>query len=225
MRVLTGSDLEGELSDAQLDDLYATPSTPWLRVNMISTLDGAGTGPDGRSGSINNEPDHRVFAALRRWCDVVVVGAGTARDEGYAGLDRPLVLVTRRGEVPEQLRDEGPGQVLLATCASADLTDARRLLGDDSVLVLGEDTVDLALLKQRLHERGLGRILSEGGPHLLGDLLAADAADELDLTTVPRLLAGDHRRIVTGADVDVPLSLALLLEEQGTLLGRWVTAR
>ena len=66
MRVLTGSDVTGELSDAQLDELYAVPSRPWLRVNMISTVDGAATGPDGKSDGINNDPDHRVFAALRR---------------------------------------------------------------------------------------------------------------------------------------------------------------
>jgi hypothetical protein len=61
MRVLSGSDLTGELSDAQLDELYAVPHRPWLRVNMISTIDGAATGEDGKSGGINNEADHRVF--------------------------------------------------------------------------------------------------------------------------------------------------------------------
>ena len=50
---------------------------------MVSTVDGAATGPDGRSGGINNAADKRVFDTLRRLCDAVVVGAGTARDEGY----------------------------------------------------------------------------------------------------------------------------------------------
>ena len=72
-----------ELSDADLDELYAVESRPWLRVNMVSTVDGAATGPDGRSGGINNAADKRVFDTLRRLCDAVVVGAGTARDEGY----------------------------------------------------------------------------------------------------------------------------------------------
>ena len=103
MRVLIGSDLAGELSDEQLDELYAVPSRPWLRVNMVNTVDGAATGPDGRSAGINNAADKRVFESLRRLCDVVVVGAGTAREEGYREIGTPLVLVSRSGQVPERL--------------------------------------------------------------------------------------------------------------------------
>jgi riboflavin biosynthesis pyrimidine reductase len=213
-----------DLSDANLDELYAVPSTPWLRVNMVSTVDGAATGPDGRSGGINNAADKRVFDTLRRLCDAVVVGAGTARDEGYRAGSKPLVLVSRHGEVPPRLRDAPPGAVLMATCAAADhLDEARALLGDDQVLVLGQHRVDLAELKSSLAERGLTSMLSEGGPQLFRGLLAEGVVDELDLTVVPRLLAGEHPRIADGPPVDLPLTLALLLEDRGTLLGRWLT--
>ena len=211
-----------DLSDADLDEAYAVPSRPWLRVNMISTADGAATGPDGRSGSINNAADKRVFDTLRRLCDVVVVGAGTARDERYREASKPLVLVSRSGRVPERLRDASPGSVLMATCAGAEfLQETRDLLGEEQVLVLGQYHVDLAALKVTLAERGLTHVLSEGGPHLLRELLAEGVADELDWTVVPRLLAGEHRRITSGPPVDVPLRLGSLLEADGTLLGRW----
>ena len=213
-----------ELSDADLDELYAVESRPWLRVNMISTVDGAATGPDGRSGGINNAADKRVFDTLRRLCDAVVVGAGTARDEGYRPFTKPLVLVSRSGEVPFRLRDAPAGSVLMATCAAAEhLDETRALLGDDQVLVLGQHRVDLAELKRTLVGRGLTRLLSEGGPQLLSGLLAEGVVDELDFTVVPRLLAGDHPRITDGPPVDLPLTLALLLEDGGTLLGRWLT--
>lgn len=212
-----------ELSDADLDAAYAVPSRPWLRVNMISTVDGAATGPDGRSGGINNAADKRVFDTLRRLCDAVVVGAGTARDEGYRHSSKPLVLVSRRGEVPLRLRDAPPGSVLMATCAAAEhLDETRALLGDDQVLVLGRHRVDLADLKHTLAERGLTSLLNEGGPHLLRDLLAEGVVDELDVTWVPRVLGGDHPRIMNGPPVDLPLTLTLLLEDGGTLLGRWL---
>ena len=116
---------------------------------MVSTVDGAATGPDGRSGGINNAADKRVFDTLRRLCDAVVVGAGTARDEGYRAVPKPLVLVSRRGEVPVRLRDAPAGSVLMATCAAAEhLDETRALLGDDQVLVLGQHRVDLAELKR-----------------------------------------------------------------------------
>jgi riboflavin biosynthesis pyrimidine reductase len=213
-----------EQSDADLDALYAVPTTPWLRVNMISTVDGAATGSDGKSGGINNAVDRRVFDCLRRLCDCVVVGAGTARDEGYRPFTKPLVLVSRRGEVPSRLRDAPAGSVLMATCAAAEhLDETRALLGDDQVLVLGQHRVDLAELKRALVDRGVTSLLSEGGPQLLRGLLAERVVDELDLTVVPRLLAGEHPRITNGPPVDLPLTLALLLEDGGTLLGRWLT--
>ncbi len=213
-----------DLTDADLDELYAVESRPWLRVNMVSTVDGSATGPNGRSGGINNAADKRVFDTLRRLCDCVVVGAGTARDEGYRDVSKPLVLVSRRGEVPPRLREAPPGSVLMATCATAEhLDETRALLGDDQVLVLGRARVDLAELKRTLAERGFTSLLSEGGPQLLTGLLAAGVVDELDLTVVPRLLAGEHPRITDGPPVDLQLTLALLLEDGGTLLGRWLT--
>ena len=134
------------------------------------------------------------------------------------------MLVSRRGQVPERLRDAAPGSVLMATCAAAEhLEETRALLGDDQVLVLGQHRVDLAALKRTLVERGLTSLLSEGGPQLFRGLLDEGAVDELDLTVVPRLLAGEHPRITNGPPVDLPLTLALLLEDRGTLLGRWLT--
>ena len=98
-------------------------------------------------------------------------------------------------------------------------------LHDDTsvkVLVLGSYRVDLALLRERLVAAGLRHILSEGGPHLLRDLVDQGVADELDSTVVPRLLAGEHARMTNGPPVDVPLRLHTLLEDRGTLLARWL---
>ncbi len=224
MRALIGSEVEGELSDDDLRQLYAAPRRPWLRVNMISTVDGAATGESGKSGSINNEPDHRVFNLLRELCDAVVVGAGTLRTEGYVPLSKPLVVVTRTGLVPERLRGAEHGRVRLATCSRAEhLDEARDLLGSDCVHLLGEDRVDLGAMRSELVALGYTDLLSEGGPELLRHLLAEGVVDELTATFVPRLLAGPHPRITTGPPIDVPLRLAALLEENSTLLGRWFT--
>jgi riboflavin biosynthesis pyrimidine reductase len=229
MRVLMNDfdgldELDGrdELSDGDLARLYAPPALPWLRVNMVSTIDGSATGSSGRSGSINNEADGRVFRLLRSTADAIVVGAGTARAEGYRPTDRPIVLVSRRATVPELLRGAEPGAVLMATVSTAEhLDEARELLGPDHVMVLGSHLVDLAGLREHLVARGWANLLSEGGPHLLRDLVDQGVADELTATFVPRLVAGQHPRITGGPPVDVALSLRLLLEDDGTLLGRW----
>ncbi|MEO6509890.1 MAG: dihydrofolate reductase family protein [Nocardioides sp.] len=217
MRTLLGP--EGELRE-----VYAAPRTPWLRVNMVSTIDGAASGEDGVTGSINNEPDKRVFALLRELADVVVIGAGTVRAEGYTPMTKPLVVVSRSGHVPPTMRGAARGSVLMATVSVASgLQDARDQLGADNVLVLGSHRVDLAAMKQQLVDRGFGDQLCEGGPHLLRDLLDQRVADEVDCTYVPRIVAGLHPRITDGPPVEVPLTLHSLVEEDGTLLGRWFT--
>jgi riboflavin biosynthesis pyrimidine reductase len=219
---LTGT--TGEVPPDRLPALYASPRTPWLRVNMVSTVDGAVSGADGRSGSINNAVDKAVFHTLRSLADAVVVGAGTARAERYGEAVAPVVVVSRRGDVPDRLASVGT--TLLVTCASSPgLARARDVLGDDRVLVAGQDAVDLRALRVALAHRGLVDLLAEGGPSLLGSLLAADVVDELCTTVVPLVVGGGQGRIAAGPDFQVPLRLGVLLEERGTLLSRWLVAR
>ncbi len=164
------------------------------------------------------------------------------RDEGYRRLaptrrspvPAALVAVTRSGRVPEGLRTPvaGRGAALLVTCASAGpraLARARSVLGDEAVLVCGDDAVDLASALDALAERGLRHVLVEGGPSLLGSALAAGVVDELATTIAPVVVGGDGPRIVTGPPLGVPDGVALrphlLLEEGGTLLGLWRVRR
>jgi riboflavin biosynthesis pyrimidine reductase len=223
MRVLLGEGLD---EGADLAEVYGAPDQPWLRVNMVATVDGAATGEDGTSRSINNGVDKVVFDLLRELSDAVVVGAGTVRIEGYAVGRKPLVVVSRSGSVPPTQRTAPRGSVLMATVGTAPyLDEARSLLGNENVLVLGSHRVDLARMKDELVLRGFRHLLSEGGPHLLRDLLDQGVADEVDATLVPRLLAGSHRRITDGPPIDVPLRLHTLAEQDDTLLARWFVAR
>ena len=218
----------GRLSDLDDDALraaYAPPHLPWLRLNFVATVDGAAEGGDGTSGSINNAADNRVFHLLRDLADVIVVGAGTVRAEGYRPNVKPLVVVTRSGELPPTLLEGDTSRLHLATGSLAPgLERARSVLGD-RVLVLGEEAPDPAALRVALEDAGYGSILCEGGPHLAADLLAAGLVDELCSTVVPALVGGSHARIAEGAPVAVPLDLHSLLEADSTLLARWLVRR
>lgn len=219
MRVLVGPDVD-------LPELYAAPEDPWLRVNMVATVDGAATGDNGTSRSINNAADRTVFELLRSQADVLVVGAGTLRDEGYGHNRLPIVAVSRSGKVPPTLVDSEPGKLLLATTAHAEgLEKAREQIGEEHVLVLGSHRVDLAALRQNLVDRGWTRILSEGGPHLLRDLLDQGCADEVCITTVPRMIGGGNPRISDGPPIDAHLALHSMVESDGTLMARWFVSR
>lgn len=255
MRVLLSHDDLGRWSpghDGLLDSeglalAYAypvlAPGQSWVRANFISTLDGAAAGEDGRSGSINTGADRDVFGLLRALADVILVGAGTARVEGYRRASvsaarahlrrgRPahpaMAVFSRSGDVPPGLSQprENSGEVVLVTCQSAGataITRARSSLGEGQVIIAGETSVDLASAADSLAARGLPRMLCEGGPHLMRDLTASGRLDELCLTIAPTLVAGDHPRITAGAAVAADLIFWLLIESEGSLLGRWTT--
>jgi riboflavin biosynthesis pyrimidine reductase len=237
---------QGGVLDAEgLALAYAYPRLTagqvWVRANFVSTLDGAAAGDDGRSGSINTGADRDVFALLRALSDVVLIGAGTARAEGYRRLtirspldklrqSRPahpaIAVFSRSGEVPPDLSQgrDSSGEVILVTCQSAGgaaIDRARSSLGADQVIIAGDASVDLASAVGSLAGRGLPRMLCEGGPHLMGDLTAAGLLDELALTIAPTLIAGDHPRITAGPPVAANLLPRLLIESDGTILGRW----
>lgn len=207
-----------EVTRTDLDALYAS-TDPVLRLNFVATLDGAANGPDGLSGTINSAADHQGFAAMRRAADVLLVGAGTVRAEEYGPARTPMIVVSRRGELPEPVR--GKESVVLATTHSSGAT------ADERTWLCGDETVDLAEVISRAREAFGPHVLCEGGPTLAAELVAAGLVDELGLSWTPHLVGGGrgtHPRILDGVDVDVDLTCRHLLEEDGTLLGLWRVA-
>ncbi|WP_416967703.1 pyrimidine reductase family protein [Streptomyces sp. 4F14] len=231
----------GEWSLDELADAYAYPSGVWLRANMVSTLDGAGQ-HDGRSRPISGPGDMRIFGTLRGLADVVVVGAQTVRQEGYRPARARAEFAARRaaaGQTPAPavavvsasldldfslpLFTSPLVPTLLLTGAGADagrVAEARA--AGVEVLVAGDGAgVDPARVPFALGERGFVRLLTEGGPRLLGQFVAAGVLDELCLALSPMLTAGGAQRITDGPPVEVPRRFALtsLLEEDGFLFG------
>ncbi|NLF04981.1 MAG: deaminase [Actinomycetales bacterium] len=230
----------GPLDDDELVRLYAhAPGR--VRANFVSTVDGAATGDDGRSGTINDDADLRVFETLRALADVVLLGAGTARTEGYAELTVPprlaaaraalglapdleLAVVTRSGILSERLLGSQRPPLVVTHAGCLRLDELRERVGAERVLVHGEHEVDLGAVLVDLAGRELSRVLTEGGPHLFASLLAANLVDELCLTTSPQLVGGHPPRIVAAHEwFDPPRSAHLehVLVEGSTVLARW----
>ncbi|MCX5193714.1 pyrimidine reductase family protein [Streptomyces sp. NBC_00249] len=237
----SAADREWSLDD--LAEAYAYPALDpgahWLRANMVSTLDGAAQ-HDGRSQPISGESDMRIFGTLRALADVVVVGAETVRQEGYRPARAREAFAARReaaGQGPAPAiavitasmdldftlplftSPLVPTLVLTGAAAPADRVAAAAASGAE-VVVAGEGSaVDPGRAVRELAARGLRRQLTEGGPRLLGQFVAADVLDELCLTISPTLTAGDAQRIAGGPSVTVPHRLvpACVLEEAGFL--------
>ena len=108
-----------------------------------------------------------------------------------------------------------------ADTGSPGLTEAREVLGEQQVLVCGKDAVDDRLLVSLLAERGWNRILSEGGPHLASSMVAAAVLDEVCLSLTPWVVGGGGPRMTTAAATRTGYVPHVLVEEDGTVMGRW----
>jgi riboflavin biosynthesis pyrimidine reductase len=227
-----------DLADAYAPDL--TARTPFVRLNMISSLDGA-ISVNGRSGALGGPADRRVFTMLRGHADVILVGAGTVRSEGYgkARLDDDLQSArVARGQAPLPpiavvsgslqldwsspfFTDAGPRPLILTSEAGAPraptaVTDVA------DVVAVGEQHVDLEHAIAVLDDRGARTVLVEGGPGVNGDLARAKLIDELCLTVSPRIVGGQGPRIMAGAAFGPPYEPVVrhLLEDDGFLFLR-----
>jgi riboflavin biosynthesis pyrimidine reductase len=238
--LLPAGDPRTDLTPVDLAGHYAYPDHPWIRANMVSSLDGAVT-VDGRARGLSGDADRALFGLLRALADVVLVGAGTARAEGYqpararpefAGLrgGRPpaprIALVTQRADLDPAsvLFTQANPRTLVFTCASADAARLEELREVADVHLVGQAEVDLDAVRRTLTELGLRRILTEGGPHLLGALIRRTLVDEFAMTFSPTLAGPGAGRIVDGAPTAAPsaMELAGLVEADGFLFVRYV---
>lgn len=219
--------------EVDLRTAYGVNAPRHVRANFVASADGS-VSLQGKSGTLGNTADRELFQLLRAMSDVVLVGAGTARVENYGGAREvdgrtpPIAVVSRSLDLDPEARLFTDTRVppIILTCGSAPAARRRSLEGIAEVLVAGDEDVDMKVALDLLAERGLRHVECEGGPHLLGWLLAAGRLDELCLTLAPVIAGGTAGRIVAGLDTQVAdrLQLMHVLEDDGFLFLRYSTA-
>ena len=220
-----------------LEAIYAYPeglTRPWVQVNFVASADGA-VEIDATSAGLSHAADREVFLLGRDLCDVVLVGAGTARAENYRGVRASAKHVERRRRLG--LTDVPPIAVITK---SADLDPASRLFTDTHVppIVITTAAAETAPLERagaeilraenlpqaldKLADRGFRKIDCEGGPGLFAELIAEDLVDQLCLTVAPLLTGGSAGRIAAGPpSAPRRMELASILVEDGFTLLRY----
>ena len=127
-------------------------------ANLVMGSDGSTT-LDGSSKSLSSSQDRSRFHELRALASVILIGGNTARTEPYASTPVPLVIITKSGEIPENIRANPLAQIWEQNPVSA----VERAQGEFG-----------------------GNVLVEGGINLLKELLTANKIDELYLTISER---------------------------------------
>ena len=232
----------------ELERIYGRLGFPKRVIysNFVSSVDGVVTlGPTASAGSVisgRNQADRFLMGLLRAFADAVLLGAGTLRatpghdwtpehiypdlSSSFAKLrialgrkPRPrLVLLTSRGDIMVSHPAVVGGATIVTTASGAANVKAR-LPDSCDVIELGErGPVDLRRAVDELRDRGHAVILTEGGPHVMGDLIQRDLLDEAFLTISP---------VVAGRDRDPRLGMvagAEFLPAQG-VWSRLLSAR
>lgn len=192
---------------------------PYTLVSCSISLDGYLAGASRTRLLLSNDDDLDRVDAVRATCDAILVGAATVRNDNPRLLVRacerrdervamglassPIkVTVTRNGSMDPDAAffTTGDGEKLVY-CASAAVSAARSRLNAVATVIDGGNPMDMAWISRDLVDRGVRRLMVEGGTTVLTQFLTADLVDELQLVVAP-FFVGDARgrRFVTDGD-------------------------
>ena len=189
--------------------------------NFVSSLDGVVTLGSGVSaGSVisgKNPADRFLMGLLRACADAVVIGVGTLRATPghlwtpahvfpdyateFASLRRTLgrrpeprlVILSNRGELDFD-HPALKGALVLTTKDGAERCSGR-VPRTCEVISLGKGkTVAIKRAFAELIRMGHEVVLTEGGPHVVGELIKAQLLDEMFLTLSPVIAGRDKER-------------------------------
>ncbi len=186
------------------------PNRPYILLSCGMSIDGYLGSAAPRRLELSNHADFDRVDAVRASCDAILVGAATVRN------DNPRLVVrsnTRRDErvarglppspikvtVTERVELDARADFFttgdtekLVYCASPRFLDARSRFGTMATVVDGGQPVEMRSVAQDLGDRGVERLMVEGGGKVHTQFLTDGLADELQLVVAP-LFVGDSR--------------------------------
>jgi 5-amino-6-(5-phosphoribosylamino)uracil reductase len=159
---------------------------------------------------LSNDADFDRVDAVRADSDAILVGANTVRSDNPRLLVRSAdrraervarglppsptkITVTAGGDLdPDaQFFRAGDGPKIVY-CPSQVADELRRTVGAVATVVDHGESLDMRMISEDLHRRGIERLMVEGGGTVLTQFLTLDLADELQLVVAP-LFVGDSR--------------------------------
>lgn len=186
------------------------PDRPYTLLSCSMSLDGYVDGVTMKRLPLSNDTDLDRVDAVRASCDAILVGANTVRNDNprllvrspERRLDRvarglrpsPVkVTITSRGELDPGADFFSAGDTeKLVYCESAFMARVCRRLGHVATIVDAGESPEMRRICEDLFDRGVQRLMVEGGESVHTQFLTADLADELDLVVAP-FFVGDSR--------------------------------
>ncbi|MCJ7742263.1 MAG: 2,5-diamino-6-(ribosylamino)-4(3H)-pyrimidinone 5'-phosphate reductase [Methanoregula sp.] len=171
---------------------------PYVVINIAMSADGKISTRERKQVRISGAQDFTRVDRLKAGCDAVMVGIGTVladdpsltvkseecrkyrRKQGWD--DHPVrIVVDSTGRIPPDasILHKGEGKRVVAVSKRADATKISLLEKKATVIVAGEDEVDLCALMNELGAMGIHRVMVEGGGTLIAGLIEAGLVNEI----------------------------------------------
>jgi len=206
-------------------------SRPSVTLKLATTLDGRIATHEGQSRWITGEEARRVVHELRAGHDAVLVGIGTVlRDDPeltvrhVTGRSPTRVVLDSHLHLPLSSRlAHIPPATWVLTTEDAPVDREERLRERGAVVIRIPESggrVDLIRTAGVLAERGVTRLLVEGGPQIHGAFLDAGLADRIIVFVAPKVLGGDGApSAVAGLGAETPDGAPLFTVHRVETLG------
>ncbi len=197
---------------------HVTDGRPMVSVKLASSLDGRTATHSGHSQWITGERARNRAHLMRARADAILVGSATAivddpeltcRLAGLAERSPIRIVADGRLRLPltsKLVRTAREVPLWIFTLPGGD--DARRKAFSDCGVTLidvptgADGTMDMAKALSILGDRGITRLMVEGGSRLVSSLMRAGLVDRLDWFQAPKLIGGDGYPALAGLGVD-----------------------
>jgi len=171
---------------------------PHVIVNVAMSADGKISTRERRQVRISGSQDFARVDRLKAGCDAIMVGIGTVladdpsltvkseecrryrRNKGWD--ENPVrIVVDSSGRTPQDssILNKGHGKRVVAVSRKADPDTVTMLNNKATVIIAGQNEVDLPLLMDNLGSMGIHRLMVEGGGTLIAGLITAGLVHEI----------------------------------------------
>ena len=192
-----------------LAELYPWPTGFWMRANFVQSINGKVT-DSSRNLYLSSKKDKSLFRYLRATADCLIIGRQTAISQPYKDVkisreylplrhtnnSLEVIIISNSLDFPSGFFADFRHKPFLITNRQA-LKKHPEILPLVDPIELGESTVDMNLLIAELTSRGFFRVLCEGGPALLTQLVNYDLLDEINLTISSSPKAFEEKSLFT----------------------------
>lgn len=184
---------------------------PFVFINAAMSADGKISTVERVQTRISGGKDRDRVDALKAGSDAIMVGIGTVladnpsltvksrkrqEDRKRAEKDEnPIRIVvdsTARTPIDAEILSRGSGKRIIAVSKRAIVADVDRLSEKAEIIVCGREEVDLKKLLDSLWQRGVTRLMVEGGATLNWSLVSQGLVDEICIYLGNIIIGGEH---------------------------------